>query len=74
MIGIDDVFAVGDIAASVKQRLLNVAREAWKNDLSGKRFYHVSTDEVYGSLHDDSLFLETCSSSVLSVSCRYGSG
>jgi len=23
------------------------------------RFYHVSTDEVYGSLHDDSLFLET---------------
>jgi dTDP-glucose 4,6-dehydratase len=24
----------------------------------GKRFYHVSTDEVYGSLHDDSLFLE----------------
>ncbi|MBX2978051.1 MAG: dTDP-glucose 4,6-dehydratase [Flavobacteriales bacterium] len=25
----------------------------------GVRFYHVSTDEVYGSLHDDSLFLET---------------
>ncbi len=39
--------------------LLNVAREAWKGNYEGKRFYHVSTDEVYGSLHDDSLFLET---------------
>ncbi len=39
--------------------LLNVAREAWKDDLLEKRFYHVSTDEVYGSLHDDGLFLET---------------
>ena len=41
--------------------LLNVAREAWKGAYEGKRFYHVSTDEVYGSLHDDSLFLETTS-------------
>jgi dTDP-glucose 4,6-dehydratase len=39
--------------------LLNVAREAWKDDFTGKLFYHVSTDEVYGSLHDDSMFLET---------------
>ncbi len=39
--------------------LLNVARESWKGAMEGKRFYHVSTDEVYGSLHDDSLFLET---------------
>ena len=39
--------------------LLNAAREAWKNDFTDKRFYHVSTDEVYGSLHDGSMFLET---------------
>lgn len=38
--------------------LLNAAREQWK-DISGKRFYHVSTDEVYGSLGDDGLFEET---------------
>lgn len=39
--------------------LLNAARENWKGDFKNKLFYHVSTDEVYGSLHDDSLFLET---------------
>jgi dTDP-glucose 4,6-dehydratase len=39
--------------------LLNAAKEAWKGNFEGKRFYHVSTDEVYGSLHDDRLFLET---------------
>lgn len=38
--------------------LLNAAREAWKGDLTGKRFYHVSTDEVYGSLHDGGFFTE----------------
>ena len=39
--------------------LLNVAKEAWKGELDQHLFYHVSTDEVYGSLHDDSFFLET---------------
>jgi dTDP-glucose 4,6-dehydratase len=39
--------------------LLNVAKEAWKGELGQHLFYHVSTDEVYGSLHDDSFFLET---------------
>ena len=38
--------------------LLNAAREAWKDTFEGKRFYHVSTDEVYGSLHDDGFFTE----------------
>jgi dTDP-glucose 4,6-dehydratase len=38
--------------------LLNAAKEAWKGDSEGKRFYHVSTDEVYGSLHDDGFFTE----------------
>lgn len=39
--------------------LLNAARELWKDNKEGKRFYHVSTDEVYGSLGDTGFFLET---------------
>ncbi len=38
--------------------LLNAARAAWGNHTQGKRFYHVSTDEVYGSLGDEGLFTE----------------
>lgn len=41
--------------------LLNAARELWKDNYEGKRFYHVSTDEVYGSLGDTGFFLETTS-------------
>lgn len=37
--------------------LLNAARNQWK-EVPGKRFYHVSTDEVYGSLGDEGLFTE----------------
>lgn len=39
--------------------LLNAAKEFWKENLSDHLFYHVSTDEVYGSLHDGGFFLET---------------
>ncbi len=38
--------------------LLNVARKSWSGKLEGKRFYHVSTDEVYGSLGAEGLFTE----------------
>jgi len=38
--------------------LLNAARTIWDGDYSGKLFYHVSTDEVYGSLGESGLFLE----------------
>lgn len=38
--------------------LLNAARQSWKANWEGKRFYHVSTDEVYGSLGDTGLFTE----------------
>lgn len=42
--------------------LLNAAKELWGDDFSGKRFFHVSTDEVYGDLHDPKeFFLETTS-------------
>jgi dTDP-glucose 4,6-dehydratase len=39
--------------------LLNAAKECWKDDMQNHRFYHVSTDEVYGTLGDDGLFTET---------------
>jgi dTDP-glucose 4,6-dehydratase len=40
--------------------LLNAAKEAWKGSMEGKRFYHVSTDEVYGALEfDGTFFTET---------------
>ena len=38
--------------------LLNAAKEQWKGEPEGKRFYHVSTDEVYGALGDSGLFTE----------------
>jgi dTDP-glucose 4,6-dehydratase len=38
--------------------LLHAARDAWKNALGGKLFYHVSTDEVYGSLGPKGFFTE----------------
>ena len=41
--------------------LLNAARNIWKDNLSGKLFYHISTDEVYGSLGDEGLFVEDTS-------------
>jgi dTDP-glucose 4,6-dehydratase len=41
--------------------LLNAARKSWKDNMNGKRFYHISTDEVYGSLGAEGLFTETTS-------------
>ncbi len=46
--------------------LLNAARQIWKNLLGTeggktKRFHHVSTDEVFGSLGDEGFFTETTS-------------
>ena len=41
--------------------LLNAFKKQWENDWKGKLFYHVSTDEVYGTLGDTGLFTETSS-------------
>ncbi|WP_427875254.1 dTDP-glucose 4,6-dehydratase [Flavobacterium sp. MMS24-S5] len=41
--------------------LLNAAKNQWKGDFEGKRFYHISTDEVYGSLGPEGLFTESTS-------------
>ena len=38
--------------------LLQTAKEYWKDNFEDKCFYHISTDEVYGSLGDEGLFLE----------------
>lgn len=41
--------------------LLHAARQTWKDKMEGKRFYHVSTDEVYGTLGETGLFTEETS-------------
>ena len=40
--------------------LLNAAKDAWES-FEGRRFYHVSTDEVYGSLGEEGFFVESTS-------------
>ncbi|MFY0650969.1 MAG: dTDP-glucose 4,6-dehydratase [Cyclobacteriaceae bacterium] len=39
--------------------LLNACKEAWNDNQDGKLFYHISTDEVYGSLDHGGYFLES---------------
>ena len=39
--------------------LMNAAKELWKGNFEDKLFYHVSTDEVYGSVDNGDFFLET---------------
>jgi len=41
--------------------LLNSAKRLWADKMEGKLFYHISTDEVYGSLGDEGFFLEDTS-------------
>ena len=49
-------FVMTNVVGTVN--LLNVARHQWKSEYSNHRFYHVSTDEVYGSLGETGLFTE----------------
>ena len=41
--------------------LLQCAKEHWKGNFDGKLFYHISTDEVYGTLGEEGYFYETTS-------------
>jgi len=51
-------FVMTNVVGTVN--LLNSARKTWKGDFADRRFYHVSTDEVYGELHDPgTFFVET---------------
>lgn len=49
-------FVMTNVVGTVN--LLNAARQHWNNNYEGRRFYHVSTDEVYGSLGDTGFFTE----------------
>jgi len=49
-------FVMTNVVGTVN--LLTAAREAWKGNYDKNRFYHVSTDEVYGSLGEDGMFTE----------------
>jgi dTDP-glucose 4,6-dehydratase len=51
------MFAKTNIIGTIN--LLNAFNLLWKNNWEGKRFYHISTDEVYGSLGESGLFKET---------------
>src|SRR5690554_5084521 len=42
------VFVKTNVIGTVN--LLNACKQNWKNNFEGKRFYHISTDEVYGTL------------------------
>ena len=50
-------FVMTNVVGTVN--LLNAFKNLWKDRFNDKLFYHVSTDEVYGSLHDGGFFLET---------------
>jgi dTDP-glucose 4,6-dehydratase len=52
-------FILTNIVGTVN--LLNAARKAWEGDFEDKLFYHISTDEVYGSLGSTGLFTEKTS-------------
>ena len=41
--------------------LLQTAKDLWKEDHTNKLFYHISTDEVYGSLGEEGFFIEETS-------------
>ena len=49
-------FVVTNVLGTVN--LLNAAKACWQSDMEGKRVYHISTDEVYGSLGSVGFFTE----------------
>jgi dTDP-glucose 4,6-dehydratase len=50
-------FVMTNVVGTVN--LLNTARKSWGGRYGQTRFYHVSTDEVYGSLGDSGMFTES---------------
>ena len=51
------VFVETNVLGTVN--LLNAFKMIWNGNFEGKRFYHISTDEVYGTLGEDGLFKES---------------
>ena len=56
---IDDPFSFAQTNVMGTLSLLQVAKAYWNGNLTDKLFYHVSTDEVYGSLGKEGFFTET---------------
>lgn len=54
-----DEFVFTNIVGTVN--LLNAALKSWKDNFEGKLFYHISTDEVFGSLGKEGFFTEETS-------------
>lgn len=50
-------FAITNVVGTLQ--LLHAAKAAWKSNFANKVFYHISTDEVYGSLDHGGFFTET---------------
>ena len=55
---IKDPFSFAQTNVMGTLSLLQAAKEHWDGNFSNKLFYHVSTDEVYGSLGQDGFFTE----------------
>lgn len=53
------IFIKTNVSGTVN--LMEAALSIWGDDLNTKLFYHISTDEVYGSLEEDGFFTETTS-------------
>jgi len=58
---IEDPFSFAQTNVMGTLSLLKAAKEYWNGNFSNKLFYHVSTDEVYGSLGEDGFFTEETS-------------
>lgn len=56
---IKDPFAFANTNVMGTLSLLQAAKLHWNADFDNKLFYHISTDEVYGSLGAEGYFLET---------------
>ena len=56
---IKDPFAFAQTNIQGTLNLLEAARQHWGNNSKQQRFYHISTDEVFGSLGSDGYFTET---------------
>ncbi|MRT94275.1 dTDP-glucose 4,6-dehydratase [Ancylomarina sp. 16SWW S1-10-2] len=56
---IKDPFSFAQTNVMGTLSLLQAAKHAWDGNFEDKLFYHVSTDEVYGSLGKEGFFLET---------------
>ena len=55
---IKDPFSFAQTNVMGTLSLLQAAKESWSNNYADKLFYHVSTDEVYGSLGEEGFFTE----------------